>query len=315
VVNNGSNNVTVLNSSGAALFTPSVGTSPVGIAIDSSGNAWVTNSGSGTVTELSSSGITIGTYPVYTAGASPQGIAIDKNGNIWIANSGSCSVTELNSSGYPIGTYSLLTTNYNYCQYASSIAIDASGNVWVNSNYQVVKLSSTGNLIGSYSFGSIGWGIYGVGGIAIDASGNVWVDYYTYNGSTEVGVVTELSSTGNLIGSYSFGSNVNVNGVGGIAIDASGNIWVAGSVGGMVGVVELTPSGTVLGQYSTSGWGNYPGIAIDATGNVWETIPYYYYWNGTYWVYGGFVTEFMGATTGPQYFPYTGPQFAGGGNW
>ena len=293
IANNGSNNVTVLNSSGAALFTPTVGSSPAGIAIDASGNAWVTNSGSGTVSELSSSGITLGTYPVYTAGASPKGIAIDKNGNIWIANSGSNSITELNSNGYPIGTYSLGGSG-GYCWNGNgySIAIDASGNVWVTTCGNVVELSPSGNMMGTYNGG------YSPQGIAIDGSGNVWVTNI-YNNT-----VTELNSSGTTIGTYAFGgSNLS-----GIAIDASGNVWVAGSFSGALGVTELSPTGVTIGTYRTGywAWNVFPGIAIDASGNVWETIPS---WSGYY------AAEFLNATTGPQFFPYTGPQFPGGGNW
>lgn len=325
VANNGSASVTVFNSSGAALFTPTVGASPVGIAIDASGNAWVTNSGSGgtstttsgTVTELSSSGITIGTYPVYTAGAQPKGIAIDKDGNIWIANSGSNSVTELNSSGYPIGTYSLVSSGYCNNVGGYGIAIDASDNVWVDACGNVVELSSSGNTIGTYSIPfTIGY-LNGVDGIAIDASDNVWVDAYGYNFTNgnfvDVGEVVEFSSTGNVIGTYSLGTNVGE--VGGIAIDTSGNIWVTGWVNGALGLVELNTFGTVIGQYTTGygfNWQYLSGIAIDASGNVWETLPSQI-WNGSNYV--SYVFEFVGATTGPQFFPYTGPQFAGGGNW
>ena len=289
IANNGSNNVTVLNSSGAALFTPTVGSSPIGIAIDASGNAWVTNSGSGNVTEISSLGITIGTYPVYTAGASPKGIAIDKNGNVWIANSGSNSVTELNSSGYPIGTYSLGSSG-GYCGYGYSIAIDASGNAWVTACSNVVELNPAGNMMGTFNAG------YSPQGIAIDGSGNVWVTNY-YNNT-----VTELNASGTIIGTYAVGSYLS-----GIAIDASGNVWVAGNVNGTNGITELSPTGVRIGAYATGywfWWGYYPGIAIDGSGNMWETTPS-----------SSSVAEFLGATTGPQFFPYAGPQFAGGGNW
>ena len=62
---------------------------PNAIAIDGSGNVWVTNSGSSTVTELSSSGAATAGSP-YSAGGmnGVVGIAIDLNtpGNAWIAN-------------------------------------------------------------------------------------------------------------------------------------------------------------------------------------------------------------------------------------
>ena len=73
-------------------------------------------------------------------------------------------------------------------------------------------------------------------------------------------------------------------------------------------VTELSPSGTVIHNYVASG--NQPyGIAIDKSGNVWVTN----YGNGTSGTGAGDsnVQEYMGAAKGPQYFPYSGPQWPG----
>ncbi len=59
-----------------------------------------------------------------------------------------------------------------------------------------------------------------------------------------------------------------------VAIDASGNVWVANSGNGTIGtaagdsnVTELNSGGAVISTYSA---GSYPGtLAIDASGNVW----------------------------------------------
>jgi sugar lactone lactonase YvrE len=122
-----------------------VGTIPIGIAIDKSGNVWVENYGNGTpgtaagdsnVTELSPSGSVIGTY---VAGRYPAGgIAIDTSRNVWVTNWGAASetpgtpgagstdsnVTELSPSGTTIGTYVAGSS-------PGGIAIDSAGNVWV----------------------------------------------------------------------------------------------------------------------------------------------------------------------------------------
>jgi streptogramin lyase len=68
------------------------------VAIDASGNAWLTNAGNNTVTQISSSGAT-GT--VFTGGnmSSPSSIAIDASSNIWIANQGNGSITQISSAG------------------------------------------------------------------------------------------------------------------------------------------------------------------------------------------------------------------------
>jgi streptogramin lyase len=78
------------------------------------------------------------------------------------------------------------------------------------------------------------------GPVAIDGSGNVWVANI---GNGTVGTVsgdsnvTELSSTGSLIGTYPAGSYPYA-----IAIDGSGNIWVANfgsnTVTELVGVAQ-----------------------------------------------------------------------------
>ena len=275
VTNTNSNNVAELSPTGVTITTVTVGTYPHGIAIDASGNVWVTNNGgSCNVTELSSAGATNGTYPV---GSGPEGIAIDASGNVWVANYYSDNVTELSPTGTTITTVTVGTN-------PQGIAIDSSGNVWVTNwgSNNVTELSPTGTTLGPYAVGGNPWGI------AIDTSGNVWVANVSTNN------VTELSPIGATITTVTVGTYPR-----GIAIDASGNVWVTNN--GSNNVTELSPTGTTLGTYAV---GSGPvGIAIDASGNVWVA-------NGG----SNNVTELMGITTGPQYFPYTGPQFPGGGN-
>ena len=216
------------SSSGTQIVTYVAGSFCFGNAIDSAGNVWVANGGNGfpgtaagesNVTELSPSGAVIGTYVV---GSVPIGVAIDKSGNVWVENYG---------NGTP-------------------------GTVPGDSN--VTELSPSGAMIGTYVVGS-----YPAGGIAVDTSGNVWVTNWGAASETPgtpgtavagESNVTELSPSGATIGTYVAGSSP-----GGIAIDSSGNIWVANKGNGTPGtglmdsnVTELSSSGA-MDQYLRCG--------------------------------------------------------------
>jgi len=162
-------------------FTYNVGNNPYGIAIDASGNVWISNYGSNTVTELNSSGALLNTY---TVGNGPRGIAIDPSGNVWVANSGSD--TSPGNTVTMITPSTGTTTNYTVGTGPHSIAIETSGNVWVT-NFGTT--TSPGNTITELVFN--GSNIlsktipFTVGknpeGISIDFWGNVWVTNYYDN--------------------------------------------------------------------------------------------------------------------------------------
>ena len=254
-----------------------VGAYPMGLAIDASGNVWVANSADNSVSEIFyAPGINpnIATYPV---GNYPHGIAIDASGHVWVANTGDLNISELSPTGTTIGTYLINGP-------PSHIAIDASENIWVSTSNNIIKLSSQGMTICTYSAGGYA--------IAIDASGNVWV--------TMSNGVTELNPQCIAIGKYPAGNA-------GIAIDASGNIWVADSFGDTV--TELSPAGVIKNTYYRVG-DFLRGIAIDNEGNVWVA-------NSA----DGILTKIPFVAKGPQYFPCSHftdtscPQFQGGGNF
>jgi len=83
-------------------------------------------------------------------------------------------------------------------------------------------------------------------------------------------------------------------------VDSSGNIWVIDSTNGKVNT--LNTNGGIIGSYNV---GLAPiGITIDQKGNVWVIN-----------AGSNNATELVDAAQGPQYVPYKGPQFIGGGNW
>ncbi len=72
------------------------------IAIDGSGNVWITDSGSNSISKFTSMGVAAG---LYTGGGlnQPQAIAIDSSGNAWVGNQGTgangTSVSKFTSTG------------------------------------------------------------------------------------------------------------------------------------------------------------------------------------------------------------------------
>ena len=200
----------------AITFTGGGMNAPQGLAIDGSGNAWITNFTGNSVTKLSNLGVVLSGTSGYTGGLSnPFGIAIDSSGNAWIANSGSTSVTELSSSGAAVTGSPFTVGGLNHPR---GIAIDGTGNVWT-ANYggnTVTKLTSSGSAATGSPYSG---GFNQPFGIAIDGSGNVWI---TNSGGNSVSL---LSNSGAVIGSPSTGGGLLTPVA--VALDGSGNAWVA----------------------------------------------------------------------------------------
>jgi PKD repeat protein len=288
---------------------------PTGIAIDASGDAWISNQAGfngvsdvfGSVTKLSSAGVFLSGAEGYTGNGirSPEGIAIDLSGNAWVTTIGY--VVELSNSGSPLsGTCAAgvlcgyTTPNITLCG-MSQIAIDASGNAWFPTNEvssagictPVIELSSSGAVL-SGPDGYVSDNLFQPYQIAIDGSGNAWV---TESDNT---TFTEFSNSGAVL-SGKTGYQSDLLYPGGIAIDSAGNAWSPGiPLTGSTGLEKLSNAGAILGYYTGGGLMTPIATAIDGAGNVWIADAGF---NGS----GSRVGEFSGtgaAITGPN--GYTG---------
>ena len=312
--------VTKLNAAGNALvYSTYLGGSSFeggyGIAVDGSGNAYVTGSTFSTdfptatplqpatgggfdafVTKLNAAGSAL-VYSTYLGGSSVEGgfgIAVDGSGNAYVTGSTSSAdfptaspiqptiggviggdidafVTKLNAAGNALvySTYlggSSSEGGTNSIQLA--VAVDASGNAYVAGTTTstdfptaspiqpahggggafiwdafVTKLNAAGNAL-VYSTYLGGSGHDFVEGIAVDAFGNAYVagetgsDNFptanpiqaTRDGSPNDAFVTKLNAAGNALvySTYLGGSSGDMTFGGGIAVDGSGNAYVTG---------------------------------------------------------------------------------------
>ena len=241
--------VTKLNPAGSALiYSTYLGGSGLdfgfGIAVDSSGNAYVTGSTNSTdfptanafqamnigndafVTKLNSAGSAL-LYSTFLGGSGSDGatgIAVDSSGNAYVTGSTS-------STDFP-------TANAFQAAYGGDL-----------SDAFVTKLNATGSaLVYSTYLGGRGSGDNGDSGqaIAVDSSGNAYVTGYTDSGDFPTvnafqpvyhcctgyeymgdAFVTKLNAAGSAVYSSHLGGSVYDIGSG-IAVDSSGNAYVTG---------------------------------------------------------------------------------------
>ena len=211
---------------------------PWGIAIDASGDAWVTNESGFTVTEFSPTGSVVATLsPAGLVGA--QDVALDRAGNVWVANTAGNSVIKFAvSSGLVTGSSSFVAGGIDA---PIAIALDSASNAWVanlNGN-SVTGLSSVGTAISGSPF--TGGGNLSVPtGIAVDASGNIYVT----SGVDANPVVKLAAMTGGYSSSLNDGA---LEGPMAVAVDPAGNVLASGYTTGAAvagALSEFAPSGT-----------------------------------------------------------------------
>ncbi len=277
---------------------------PHGVAVDGSGNVYVADTSNHTIRKITPAGVV--TTLAGTAGSrgsadgtgsaarfySPYGAAVDGSGNVYVADTWNYTIRKItpagvvttlagtaNSSGSADGTSSAARFKY-----PRGVAVDGSGNVYVadEGNQMIRKITPTGavtTLAGTAgSFGSTdGTGsaaqFYSPTGVAADSSSNIYVaDANTIRKITPAGVVTTFAGTAGSFGNADgIGSAAQFYSASGVAVDSSGNIYVADSHNHAIikGVPAIAAAATVDAASGLTGITRLLGTAPRAA-TAWE---------------------------------------------
>ena len=268
--------------SNIAAATPTEENLPNAIAFDSSGNLWVADQNNNRVLEYKApfstheaASVVIGqssltssdTATTSTGLSSPSGLAFDSGGNLWVVDmlnsrvleykaplsTGEAATLVIGQASFTSSDYS--TTNSTNLSYATGLAFDSSGNLWVadQGNDRIVEFKApfttheaASLVIGQAGFAGSNTGattatnLNGVKALTFDSSGNLWaVDFrqsrvleYTTPFSTHEAAALVIGQTSFTTRECAFTSTCAANSTNlfdpnAVAFDSGGNFWVA----------------------------------------------------------------------------------------
>lgn len=278
---------------GSALFS-----NPVSLAVDKSGNIFVSDAG--TIRKITPAGAV--TTIASSIGNNIQGIAVDGSGNLYIADMMDSVILKISTNGVlstfagQVGSNGSVDATGSAARFyfPVGIAVDTNGNVYVSDsvNETIRKITPSAvvtTLAGSprsygYADGTGSAALFhNPEGIAVDAAGNVYVAdevNEVIRKVTPAGVVTTLAgypqSAGTADGT---GSTARFQYLSGVAVDTNGNVYVADQ--GNQAIRKVTQAGvvtTLAGQSGNPGSADGVGsvarfynpldVALDGSGNL-----------------------------------------------
>ena len=275
---------------------------PSGIAVDAAGTIYVAEENGFVVRKVTPAGVVTtiagdaaqfglvdatGTAARFDFGGNFGGqasTAVDAAGNVFITDRANGAVRKITPA-------SVVTTFLTGIGGPQGLTIDAAGNLYFGTGQTVFKVTPGGVssvLAGSSAQGSAdGTGAaaqFGdIADLALDAAGNLYVTdslNNTIRKITPAGVVTTIAGTSGTAGSADgTGTAATFSTPSGIAVDATGNLYVTDAENGTIR--KITPAGAVTTIAGTAGvTGNADGtgaaasftfpfsIAVDSTGNL-----------------------------------------------
>lgn len=285
---------------------------PEGVTVDSSGNVYVADTGNADIREITSGGVvsTIAGSPGSLGSADalgtnalfyqPTGVAITSSGILYISDYFNNTVRQMVSgyvttvAGAPGAVGSADGQGSSARFYSPQyLAVDSSGKVYVaDTGNSAIRVMTTGyavtTLAGSASEGSVNGSVsaarfYSPQNLAVDKGTNIYI------ADTQNSVIRKITP-GEVVSLYAgsvgvagynngSGSNALFSAPQGVAVDPSGNVFVADtgnsvireiSSGGSVSLFAGSPGnpGNADGTNSTVQFYQPEGIAVDASDNV-----------------------------------------------
>lgn len=204
----------------------------------------------------------------------PSGVTVDTNGNLYVADQVNSTVRKMTTDGtnWTVSTIAGLAGNYGSANgtngaarfyYPAGVAVDTAGNVYVadqinstirkltplgSNNWAVTTIAGTNGVNGSADGTNNTSRFYWPSDLTVDASGNLFVADTFNNTIRKVSPVGTNYVTTTICGvagvNYSVDGTNNTalfDGLGGIALDAFGNLFVADSYSSVIR--KITPVG------------------------------------------------------------------------
>jgi len=217
--------------------------------------------------------------------SNPSGIVVDGNGNFYVTDYNTNRIRKITSGGAVTnfagsGENSFADGSSTSAAFSGpyGIAIDGSGNLYIadQSNNRIRKITPAGvvsTFAGSGNFGyADGNGntasFRSPSGVAVDAQDNVYVADLGNNRIrkiTPAGVVSTLAGSGSYSHADGNGTSASIKEPSGIAVDASGNVYVAETGGNYIR--KITSSGQVTTIAGTGAFNSTDGIGTAAAIN------------------------------------------------
>ena len=220
----------------------------------------------------------------------PSGLALDSTGNVYVVDD-KIRIRKINSVSSDVST---LMTIVNYMNQPSGVAVDSTGNIYVvNSGDQKIYIITSGGSVSTFA-GSTTESTDENGtaasfsyprGVAVDGLGNVYVadtGNHMIRKITPAGLVTTVagSTSGFADGT---GTAARFSGPQGLAVDSTGNIYVADT--NNFKIRKITPDGVVStlagstygfadGIGINASFKHIFGVSVDSTGNVYVADTY-----------------------------------------